>query len=267
MDTRALLRDFSSAKLALTIEPHPLDHGRHLDSIEIVQLDIAPERYRLFPGNLQTNLVEVAGVDRAIRQLVLLIDEPRRTFTTTVARPARGRLALPADVRVVAERDRDVDVEVSTSGQRRHLLCGMDEAHLFIARLPRPCASVRDAHDALRPDIPPQYERGVIRRQGEWFFLPVTGDERSELNALSPRQIARRVGIAEAARQRRRGRPHVATEVCVLDPGARIYARGEIRHPDHASLALRGWHRVLPNREFFEWIPARRRARSVHWVD
>jgi len=169
MDTRALLRDFSSAKLALTIEPHPLDHGRHLDSIEIVQLDIAPERYRLFPGNLQTNLVEVAGVDRAIRQLVLL--------------------------------------------------------------------------------------------------LPVTGDERSELNALSPRQIARRVGIAEAARQRRRGRPHVATEVCVLDPGARIYARGEIRHPDHASLALRGWHRVLPNREFFEWIPARRRARSVHWVD
>jgi hypothetical protein len=97
--------------------------------------------------------------------------------------------------------------------------------------------------------------------------MPVTPSERRELNTLSPRLI-RAGGLAEIARIRRRGRQHLATEGCLLD-GARLYARGQIWHRDHRPLALRGWHRVLMNREPFDPIVVGRgkRTRTVRWVD
>ena len=30
---------------------------------------------------------------------------------------------------------------------------------------------------------------------------------------------------------------------------AGVYVRGRIRHPDHATVVLKGWHRVMPNTE------------------
>jgi hypothetical protein len=243
MTSLALSRQFAQAGLSLVVESRPLDARRGVASAEIVQLDIARdrlrERYRLFPGNTQTNRLDVTSADRRERQLVLLIDEPARSVTTLQ----------------------------STTGRVRHFLCGQDEAHLFIAQLPREVSSVSDAHDALAPEIPAEYDRGNVRRQGEWFFMPVTPSERFELNMLSPRLI-RAGGLAEVAQIRRRGRQHLATEACLLG-GARLYARGQIWHPDHRPLALRGWHRVLMNREPFDPIIVGRgrRTRTVRWVD
>lgn len=252
------------ARLSLVVEPQPLDKGRRLDSVEIVQLDIARararEEYRLFPGNTTTNRIDVAAVDPARRQLVLVVDEPKRAFTVTV--PRRAAVSAP-EVRVVSETATSRVVELSTSGRLRHFLCGQDEAHLFIAQLPRAAANVDDAHDALAPEIPDQYDRRRIQRQGEWFFLPVTADERAELNVVSPREIRSGRGLAEVASIRRHGRQHLATEACAL-PTARLYARGRIWHPDHAPLALRGWHRVLLNREPFEALP---RRVGIRWMD
>lgn len=31
--------------------------------------------------------------------------------------------------------------------------------------------------------------------------------------------------------------------------GAAVYGKGTVRHPDHATITLRGWHRVLMNTE------------------
>jgi len=31
--------------------------------------------------------------------------------------------------------------------------------------------------------------------------------------------------------------------------GAEVYAKGRVRHPDHKTIVLPFWHRVLPNRE------------------
>ena len=97
--------------------------------------------------------------------------------------------------------------------------------------------------------------------------MPVTPSERGELNVLSPRLI-RAGGLAEVAGIRRRGRQHLATEACLLE-GGRLYARGQLWHPDHKALVLRGWHRVLMNREPFDPIVVGRgrRTRTVRWVD
>jgi hypothetical protein len=48
-----------------------------------------------------------------------------------------------------------------------------------------------------------------------------------------------------------RGRPHVASELVQLREDARIMelVRGKVRHPDHATLELDGWRRVVMNTE------------------
>lgn len=116
----------------------------------------------------------------------------------------------------------------------------------------------------------------AFRRQGEWFFIPMPG-----LNP-DPKRILRDEPI-----RRGRGKPHsverlyreggVQVYVCrrypngVLeseyrrlvreDPSrgrwgwrrmqrdAAVYACGEIRHPDHRTITLPMWHRVLMNTE------------------
>jgi len=167
-------------------------------------------------------------------------------------------------MRIVSQTDKHQTIEMQTSGRLRHFLGGQDEQHLFVAQLPRAVANVQDAHEALAPEIPPQYTRGVHRRQGEWFFLPITAEERSELNLVGPGLI-RSGGLAEVARIRRHGRQHIASQATLIEKGNRLYARGQIWHPDHAPLALRGWHRVLINREPLEMLP--RRRTGVRWVD
>jgi hypothetical protein len=44
-----------------------------------------------------------------------------------------------------------------------------------------------------------------------------------------------------------RGRKRHHWDVRVRDP--EVYAKGAVRHPDHATLHLRDWHRVLMNTE------------------
>ena len=35
----------------------------------------------------------------------------------------------------------------------------------------------------------------------------------------------------------------------VMVRDAQVYARGAVRHPDHKTVVLKGWHRVLTNKE------------------
>lgn len=112
-------------------------------------------------------------------------------------------------------------------------------------------------------------------RQGEWFFVPFDG-------SVSERWILRNEPIS-----RGRGKPHVVGElvreggetvyVSVRYPNgltqeqyarvladepdrardrwqamrrnARVYARGKVRHADHKTIVLDGWHLVVMNTE------------------
>ncbi len=116
----------------------------------------------------------------------------------------------------------------------------------------------------------------AFRRQGEWFFVPAPG------LLPDPKLIWHNEPI-----QRGRGKPHFVAElyreggtlvyVCGSYPNgvteaeyrrlvredpsrtrwgwrrmqrdAVVYARGEIRHPDHHTITLPYWHRVLMNTE------------------
>lgn len=258
MSSRHLLHSFDKARLPLELLERPLFRGS--GSQDIVQIDVARpdrrarhERFQLFTG-AASNRVQVEGVDAKLRQLVLMVHEPRRRFETFVSNFRWRNKTPPANtVRTVKN---GWFTENFTTDRKRHFLAGMDEAHLFIAQLPRGTSTVMGAHLALKSDEVRQAERGAFEktiRQGEWFFVSLLPRELAEVEHEakgSLTRVRREVGIAEAAGLRRLGRPHVADEVLLIGP--RAYVRGRVRHPDHATLELRAWRRAIANTETFE---------------
>jgi hypothetical protein len=152
-----------------------------------------------------------------------------------------------------------------------------------------PVSTVASAKIALKPEEIRTREiaLGVSRResfrrknaafvrQGEWFFIPVAGIKANSLLILQNEPLSRGNG----------GKPHWAEECYrsggetfyvsgkypaglaaqeynrlpeqerkrgnfrVMQRDASVHVRGEIRHPDHETVVLNGWHRVLMNTE------------------
>ncbi|MFO0594437.1 MAG: hypothetical protein U0228_04015 [Myxococcaceae bacterium] len=255
---------FEKAGLPLEVLDRPLFRGQGAG--DIVQIDVARargERFRIFTG-ASDNRVQVANVDRALRQLVLMVHEPRRRFETFVSNFRRRELTAPPNA--VRKVKTGWFVENFTVDRKRHFLAGMDEQHLFIAMLPAPATTVWSAHVLLRPEAVRNAERGAFEktvRQGEWFFVSLAPRELAEVEAAakgSLSKVRRDIGIAQAAGIFRGGRPHVADEVLVLQAvsgvgaaaNTRVYVRGRVRHPDHATVELRPWRRAIVNTESFE---------------
>ncbi len=172
----------------------------------------------------------------------------------------------------------------SRDGSR--FLCGHDERDWFIAAVPKRVSTVRDAKQALMP--PEVWEEArrlspsatdnrrnpVFVRQGEWFFVPVDREFPEALvhrNEVLLRWGSRKPHVCEELYReggqliyivggrayakdeymvKRKRNPKFArarVEYRVGDPV--VYVRGSIRHPDHATVRLDGWHRVYVNGE------------------
>ena len=116
----------------------------------------------------------------------------------------------------------------------------------------------------------------VFRRQGEWFFVPVAGLQVDPKLVLHNEAVARSGSKAhwlEFAYRTGGVTVHVTErypsglsewqyrDVLLRDPAARtwhwrtmrrnptLYAKGRVRHSDHATIVLHDWHQVLMNRE------------------
>jgi len=128
----------------------------------------------------------------------------------------------------------------------------------------------------LRAKARNRRKNAAFVRQGEWFFLPVVDIAVDEKPVLRAEPLTRG-----------RGKPHWAdfcyrtggetVYVCSRHPNgvteaqyriiltanaravswdwrlmlrnAGVYVRGRIRHADHATITLHGWHRVVMNTE------------------
>jgi len=113
-------------------------------------------------------------------------------------------------------------------------------------------------------------------RQGEWFFLPspdlvvkslmvlhneplVRGRGKPHMAEMLYRSGGRLVyvcrlyprGVSELTYQRMLGKDpglkQLPWRTMRLDP--MVFVRGRVRHPDHKTVRLDAWHRVLPNTE------------------
>jgi hypothetical protein len=194
--------------------------------------------------------------------------------------------------------DRCLLLLVREGGDKSKFLCGFDERHWFVAAIPesaRGVTGVASAKDALQPDavreavarVRPRdrfrRRNAAYVRQGEWFFLPqwtLIVDERDVLrdepltrgrgkdhvlefafrrggetvyvNAAHPSGISAAEFELLSPSQQRGGR----WRKMVRDP--ELYAKGSVRHPDHNTIVLPYWHRVLMNTE--------QRARAMRHV-
>ena len=188
----------------------------------------------------------------------------------------------------VQPRDRHLLLLSRSAADKHRFLLGHDERHWFVAGIPEstPVSRVRDAKQALKPDLVQSSERGVRTkyrdrrsnaariRQGEWFFVPAPQVRVELLLVLRNEPIARGGG-----------KPHVCEELyrfggetVYVSPGApngltdeqyralserersrwnwrvmrrnpKVYVRGRVRHHDHKTVVLDGWHEVLSNTE------------------
>ena len=154
---------------------------------------------------------------------------------------------------------------------------------------PEGVANIADAMEALKPAAvqTEQTRRGVrpknrnrrrnaaFIRQGEWFFVPadIRIDKRLVLRNEPLRRgrgkphmvdFLTRIGGETVYVSRRRPNGLTESEYRSLiqqKPSARawgwkvmrrdpeVYVKGRIRHADHQTVVLDGWHRVLMNRE------------------
>jgi hypothetical protein len=167
-------------------------------------------------------------------------------------------------------------------------LCGHDERHWFVAAIPEDArgvsgvreavqalqpAEVRQAIDHKRPKHPFRRKNAAYVRQGEWFFVPEPGLVVDEQIVLRDEPISRGrgephvveqvyrhggevvyvsrrypAGLPEAAFARLSERAR-AGDWEQMVRNAAVFARGAVRHRDHATIVLRGWHRVAMNTE------------------
>jgi hypothetical protein len=140
-------------------------------------------------------------------------------------------------------------------------------------------AEVRSAQASKRlgAEAGNRRKNAAYRRQGEWFFLPVPGFAVDEALVLRNEPLRRGNGgkphwvescyrtggetVYVCSRHPNGVTPSQHEKILAGNPKARgwnwqamrrnpgVYVRGSIRHADHKTIVLHGWHRVLMNTE------------------
>jgi hypothetical protein len=133
------------------------------------------------------------------------------------------------------------------------------------------------AREGLRANARNRRKNAAYRRQGEWFFLPVARMRVDEKLVLRHEPITRGNGgkphwvefcyrtggetvyvgrrhpsgvSAQEYQQILTGNPDAKSWAWqAMRRNMRVYARGTVRHDDHKTIVLHGWHAVLMNTE------------------
>lgn len=253
---------------------------------QIFQMNIAndrQERFQIWPGEGTT--ATVLDTNDEHKQAVIQVFEPEREIQEPISSGtirqlkkrfgenwieeiAKERHLNPKDIKY-DQKSETAMVTSKTSGLKEKYLCGMDERHLFIAKIPNNVTTVVQAHGSLKSDgadllskrkTKSKFKTKVVR-QGEWFFLPVSIESIREMETMIKKNqivIQKKVAIGSG------GKPHVADEL--VRNGTFTFIRGKIRHSDHKTVEFMTWMRVERNKELHD-SSTRRDVGGSLWVD
>jgi len=233
-------------------------------------------------------------------ELALDVREDNRGEYFLVSR--HPSIAIELVVLDVQPKDRHLVLMSRKGPEKHRYLLGHDERHWFVAAIPEvtPVSRVRDAIHALKPEAV-QVREQVLRskernrrsnaariRQGEWFFVPAPNAPVLALTVLRNEPLFRSNG----------GKPHICQELnryggetVYVSPAApnglteaeyaalsdhqrrsgswhamrrnpKVFVRGSVRHSDHKTVILDGWHEVLSNTEHLSFA-----MRDVAFLD
>lgn len=218
--------------------------------VPIVRLSInqGSQEYFMVDVGDEKNKVEVLAIDENFKQLVLLVKEPKREYKVP-------RKTQKYEVAYKSTKDVKIEYEIRhTDPTERRYLMGLDEKHLFISGLPKENVNtVKEAHQCLKhAEVIKAEKEGIkVKRQGEYFFIPLTEKEEKEF-MVKVDEWKKRKGknVLRNASLRRRGhRPHFVKRFITMRRGTKRYAQGYVSHEQHIPLHLPGWHRIYKNRE------------------
>jgi hypothetical protein len=256
MDTTDLLTKFARIGARLKVADRP--SRRNPTGVGILTLDVQADRsgefFEVVPPQGTDPEVAVLDVQPADRHLLLLVRERGQKHKFLCGHDERHWF-----VAAVPER-----APVGTVRQAKEAL---KPAEVRVAQ----------ARHRLRAEARNRRKNAAYRRQGEWFFLPVPGFGVDEALVLRNEPLRRGNG----------GKPHwcdfcfrtggETVYVCPRHPNGVIeaqhrkilagnakargwgwqvmrrnpgvYVRGSVRHADHKTIVLHGWHRVVINTE------------------
>ena len=248
---------FEKAGLPIKVEKEPLQSVISVNNQDIFQMSIdikgkknKREYFRVFHGH-ENNDVRVIDADSGNQQVILLVSEPEREYSTR---------------QWSSEKNDWIYVKQRSPGYLRKYLCGFDEKHLFIAELPNNLGAVnkvKDAHRILKPEYVATKEKvtGRIKRQGEWFFIPVSNEEQNLIEAnMNLIEKKDRIGGGW------RGNAHIADQL--LRIREKEYVSGKVSHIEHKTLKLHEWFRVERNAEArITGTQSAYITNGVKWVD
>jgi hypothetical protein len=255
MDTNLLDTKFTRIGARLKVADSPARPGRAGDT---VSLDVRSDRRGEFfeivrPAGAEAE-VAVLDVQPADRHLLLLVRQG----------PDKGKFLCGHDERHWFVAAIPESAAVGTVRQAKEALKPA-EVHRAQARR------------RLKAKARGRRKNAAYVRQGEWFFLPVPDMAVDDRLVLRDEPLSRGNG----------GKPHWAefcyrtggetvyvcprhpagvteaqyASILAGSPGAKrwgwrpmqrnpgVYVRGRVRHPDHATITLRGWHQVVMNTE------------------
>ena len=282
MIQRNLKDKFKQAGVELKILDKPIGNASTSD---IVQMNVGRsfgsggrrnEWIEIYPGH-EDNTVQVRGIDKKRHQVVLLVMEPAREFTTdslmvgsskytkkkalTEARQIHGGKLVTVDRASRFSNWSAIIKRMSTKNARTFLM-GLDERQLFISQTTSPVTTVDEAHKSLGNVVQVHNAKrkgSAADRQGEWFFLETTAEERRWINeAIRSNAVAvhRKVSIGAG------GNPHTADEMVdipasvqhKLEHGWPVrrnmrFIKGCVRHVDHKTVRFPHWRLVISNNE------------------
>ena len=122
--------------------------------------------------------------------------------------------------------------------------------------------------EALKPEIVrrEQSRKGVKHRlyrrktaayvrQGEWFFLP------------RPMMHVGELAIRNSQLVRGRGKPHRVEWLYRPEGRDETFVRGAVSHPDHETIYLQVWHRVVQNNELVQSEASARQFTRMAYLD
>jgi hypothetical protein len=116
----------------------------------------------------------------------------------------------------------------------------------FLVQLPKAVKSIKEAYDSL---IPTEVKRAMlkgldVKRQGEWFFIPVKGQHTPDPVREEDKQWQRGPYRPMTLRAGNNSPNHATQGVAKL-----MLVKGKVTHSgrEHADMLLKGWHKAIPN--------------------
>jgi len=256
MDTTGLLKKFARIGARVKVADRPTRRFRA--TAGVLSLDIQADRngefFEVFSPEGNDREVAVLDVQPADRHLLLMVREGGEKHKFLCGHDERHWFVAAVP-------------EAAPVGTVRQAKEALKPAEVQVAQ----------GRQGLRAEARDRRKNAAYRRQGEWFFLPAPGFAVDESLVLRNEPITRgnggkphrvefcyRTGGETVHVCRRHPNGVTAKEhqrILTANPRAKawgwqpmrrnagVFVRGRVRHADHETIVLHGWHQVLMNTE------------------